>query len=79
MYNVFSVSLYKQGANMKFDSYEQYVEEATKFYSNNQNIKIPYTLMILSERMFKEFNGNINFGPGYKKCSDCTNEKCCKK
>ncbi len=63
---------------MKFENYDQYFAEATKFYSNNPNIKIPYTLMILSERMFNEFNGNINFGPGYKKCPDCTNEKCCK-
>lgn len=62
---------------MKFNDYNEYVKKATEFYSTRTDLKIPYELMILSEAMFNDFNGNINFGPGYE-CCNCGNENCCK-
>ena len=59
---------------MKFDSYDDYVEATKKHYSG-KDIKIPVEIMILSEKMFDLFKGNINFGVGCREnCENCTCE-----
>ena len=63
---------------MNFENYEAYKKAATEYYSSNKDLKVPVAYMILSEEMFKLFNGTINFGLSKSPCNgNCQCE--CKK
>lgn len=53
---------------MKYQTYEQYVEKATAYYSGKKDLKIPVEYMIFTKEMFDLFNGNIQFGDGSNGC-----------
>lgn len=57
---------------MQYASYEEYVKDAKEYYSK-KDIKISSDLLILPEKLFNNFGGVIEFGPGSK---DLVNKKC---
>jgi len=48
----------------KYDSYEEYVEAAKKYYEKRDGLKVNVDLMIMTKEVFDLFDGVVDFGPG---------------